>query len=1101
MSFFHNLEVTMIQLSLPYARSLLMNCFKRILFVLFASMFLQTPNLYAQSGQVYKIEPIAAEKVPLNQELSQGRVSDIVEDDRGFVWIGTMDGLNRYDGYKVKVFRHEYYDSCSIDNNQINKLVSSKDGILWVLTKTGINKFNTYTEESQRISLPQDYKFPITINDIAIDHKMNLWIASTAGLFLMEDQTNEIQRIELADYNFNLSKILIDQEDTIWLGGNSNIIIKYYHQNQLLEPFLLPDFPDGNEWFLISDIHQDYEGNIWIADNNPLYGNYQLPNVFVKKKDNKQFLPFSKYSEILKMNHMEAFLSEVRGFESRDKQLWLVTTSQSIACIDFNSNTFIHHPEHLEFYYYREVDKKTLFFDSHGNLWLGTNGQGAFIIPNKKDLFKLVNRELEEDFYLKSIRAFYVDDDYLWVGGYNGMLKMDRRTGKLFPLVTRDVVYCIEKFPDEENALLLGIEGGGLKKLNLANGKLENLTADWVGGVDIKRQYHWIFDIYNDGDSIYWCGAKDGILKRYIKSNTSVLYGNDKESSFNYGNILNFYRAFDGRLFAGSDISGLLIYNEELRDFELFESPSPHLFDFYSFRVNHMNQTLDSTFWISTDKGLIKMDKQEISLITKEEGMLNDFVYAAISDDQDHLWLSTNGGICSYNIKNQHITTFSINDGLQGLEFNTAAYYKSKEGIVYFGGVNGFNYFSPALAEQKLDEYPIAITGIYFNNEEFKPKHNDLSPFHFSVPPSIEYFKIEFASLNYVSAPQNRYKYRIDGIHEDWIDLGHENEIGFHGLEPDTYELEILASDHHGSWGEIPMKIVFKVEARYWETTWFKYGLLVFVFGFVLFVIHSRLRRLKLQKMRIEKIVEERTKELSEVNKKLRKVNETKEKFLTIISHDIKNPLAAAQSVSFDLKENYHEYSDEERNTLLGIMYRSLNHLQELIVNLSSWSRLQHQEINAELEDCDLNSIIQENIELIGASLLKKNLRIESDIQQGISMLADSKMMDTILRNLLSNAIKFSYPNSEIHISACVEGSHIKIAIKDSGVGMSKEIIEGLFSSERSQSLPGTANEKGTGFGLLMIKEFVKLNQGEILVESKEGEGSVFKLVFPAQEQ
>lgn len=1056
---------------------------------------------FAQKEKLYKIEPIAAEKVPLNEKLSQGRVSDIIEDERGFMWIGTLDGLNRYDGYDVKIFRHKFNDSCSLDNNQIHKIVCSKDGFLWVLTKTGLNKFNTYSEKASRLTLPQNYQLNTTINDVEFDKSNNLWIASSEGLFLKKNQTDEIIKVELKGVDFEFSQILIDYKSNIWLAGRSSVVIKFQFSNNIIESYALPDFPNGNKGFQISDIHEDKEHNIWVADNNPNYSDFQIPNVFVKEKGSVQFRPYTDYNEVLKKQKKEAFFSEVRKFESRENQLWLVTTSQSIASIDFATNTFTYYPEHREFFYYREVDKKTLFFDSHENLWLGTNGQGAFILPDKKDLFKLVNTELEDQFYLKSIRAFYEDKESLWIGGYNGLIKMDKATKVFEPLVTRDIIYSIEKYPNDENVLILGTEGGGLKKVNINDNKLEDITCEWTGCDRSTRFYNWIFDIYNDGDSIYWCGAYNGIIAYHLNNTKAVLFESKKGDGFEYGNILNIYRDLKGHLMVGSDIAGLLLFNEELQKFQPYKSKYYPNFDFKSLRINHINQTPDSIYWISTDKGLLMMNRQEIKFVTKEDGLPNDFVYAAVFDGDNRLWISSNGGICSYQLDNGHVSTFSVNDGLQGLEFNTAAHYKAKDGTIYFGGVNGFNYFDPSNVYHENEEFPIVITGVYFNNKEYKPEYSNLSNLSFSIPPTVEYFKLEFASLNYVSAPQNRYKYKINEIHESWIDLGQENEIGFHGLDPGTYHLEILASDHHGSWSKDSMKIEFIVEAMIWETLWFKYGLALFILTLLFSTIFYRIKLLKIQKKKIENIVEERTRELSNVNQRLRKVNATKEKFLTIISHDIKNPLGAAQSVSDDLKENFDEYSEEERNTLLGIMCRSLNHLHDLITNLSSWSKLQHQEIKPRFEYCDLDYIIKENIELVAASLLNKELKIELRNQISSKLYVDCKMVDVILRNLISNAIKFSYPKSVIRISTMEDDSGINISIQDSGVGMSKEILDGLFSSERSQSLPGTANEKGTGFGLLMIKEFVKLNRGEINVESKEGEGSIFKLSFPVQKQ
>jgi len=1056
-------------------------------------------NVFSQNNYQYDVFPIAAEKVGINAKLSQGRISDIVEDERGLIWIGTMDGLNRYDGYKIKVFRHQLNDSTSIDNNRIIKIVKATDGCLWVLTKTGINKFNPYTEVSSLIQFPEKYNYANEIKDIVLDKTDNLWIARSDGLFVLKNKSTNIQRINLDDFFTDAMQLEVDYLNNIWIGCDRDYIIKYNHRLKEVNTYSYPYLQGYTKDYLVFDIHQDQELNIWVAIYNKGLVHPNLPNIYVIRKGSSQLILFDEYLPIISANGHTSLLSNVKKFESRKGQLFISSIANGLIRIDHQDKKITFMPEYADYSWATEIDKTALFFDSNEDLWLGGNGEGVFILPFKEDLFNIVNQYIQKDFKIKSVRSFFEYGDEVYIGGYSGLVKMNKKTKAIEVLDVSSAIYTLESFPGDSNFILLGSEGSGIIKFDPAKNTYESLTQEWTGTNGYDVPWVWMFDFFNDGDSLLWCGANNGILKYNIVDGSVAFFLNDENKGYRFGHIYNIYRDFSGQLFAGGDGDGLFVFDDKKHEFEKYLNPNFPEFDFQSHRFNHITQTADSVYWFSTDKGLIRMDDKNLKVFSAKDGLFNDYVYAVIPDENNKLWMSTNDGVFCYNRSTQKMSSFSVYDRLQGQEFNTGAYYKSNDGTIYFGGVNGFNYFDPDELLENKNDFPIEIIGFFFNNEEQKLSKPAFLSRVYEIPADVDYFKLEFSALSYHANQQFRYKYKIKEINNQWIHLEHENELAFHNLDPGKYSLDILAADEHGNWNTKPFSLTIIVKAHFWETSFFKYGSLIFLILLIIAILSYRNALLKQQKIEIEKTVKRRTQELSVVNEELSKANETKDKFLKIISHDIKNPLSAAQSVSGDLLENIESYSKEERSLLIGILYRSMEHLQTLLENLGSWSRLQNNEIKAVAESCNLTKIVQNNIKLFSASLLKKKIDLNEMIEKDISLEADCKMIDTILRNLISNAIKFSYTESFINISAQRKADFVEIQVEDNGVGMTEEQVNHLFAPGLSKSLPGTENEKGTGFGLLMVNEFVKLNKGSITVISAPERGSRFILTFPAK--
>jgi signal transduction histidine kinase len=367
-----------------------------------------------------------------------------------------------------------------------------------------------------------------------------------------------------------------------------------------------------------------------------------------------------------------------------------------------------------------------------------------------------------------------------------------------------------------------------------------------------------------------------------------------------------------------------------------------------------------------------------------------------------------------------------------------------------------------------------------------------------NIPPDVNYFNIEVAGINYINSQWTKYKYRIKEFGQDWIELGTRHEIGFQSLKPGEYHLEVTASDHGKDWNEDIFKLKIIVQAYFWQTRWFWMIFSLIMIISASLIVRSRFKNIKSQKQRVEALVNIRTKELQTANLELKKANETKDHFFTIISHDLKNPIGAAKSISHELKENFKDYNADDQQEFLNILYKSINSLANLLKDLLTWSRMQQEDIVPHPEEVILLKCVNRTLEVLSQNIQKKELEIKIDISEDLLLWVDKNILSTIIRNLLSNAIKFTPNGGQISISTLHSSQEIIIQFKDNGIGIPDDVLKKLFIPGGVMSHPGTNNEKGTGMGLVLLKEFVDLCNGEIWVESTVGKGSVFFVSLPA---
>jgi len=1051
-------------------------------------------NIHAQA--TYQQIPIAQKKTPLNEALSQGRVTDILEDERGFIWFATMDGLNRYDGYNVKIFRHNINNTKTISSNGIIKLLEDDKGFIWVLTDNGINKFDPYLEIFYHFDSPSLHSNFFSINDMTIDNKQTLWLGTNSGLFVINSDGKKITPHKLGDFKPYIMSLLADSDDNLWIAyEGKGDVIKYHISTNKYSTLELPYSGDTKYHTII--FHEDENKRIWLITR--FINNADLfKTCFIDKKKNK-IQKFIQFKDVIIEEELFGSVLSITSFASKNNELWVATTIAGIVKFDLQNNKLIHYPEtniDVKNDWVVEIGKTKLKFDRNENLWIGTSGNGAYLWPKNRNNFNLVNTTLFKESFIQSYRAFCEDDDYYWFGGYFGLSKMAKKDGQITNVAKQVPVYTINNYPGDGDYLLVGSESGGFIKFNKKDGRLLKRNKEFYNKrseVDdyLIRPYSTLVE----NDSLVWIGGYNNISRLNFDKSEVKHYCRCNNKWNVLGNIYCIYRDFSGRLWVGSDTKGLAFYADSLDNFVPYITQDSSL-GLSNLRINSIAQTSDSSLWAGTSKGLLKFGKHGIHLFTEQDQLPNDFVYGVLVDEEGLLWLSTNNGICCFNPENFIVKSYNVNDGLQDKEFNTAAYFKAKDGRLFFGGVKGFNHFIPSEINDALPKIPIVLTGVKWDGKSVKFSKKELKSSVIKVPAYVDYLRIEFAGLNYINTLGNTYKYKINNDNK-WVSLGKNHNIDFHKMLPGVYKLQILVANNSGKWINEPLELKIIVEAYFWETIWFKILSLFIVIILISYTLYSRFKRIKRQKFIVEEEVKSRTNELSISNKNLELAVQTKDKFFSIISHDLKNPLAAAQSVSHELKHCFNAYDAKDQQDMLNIMDSSIVKLNDLLNNLLSWSLLQRNQIVTDFRLQNLRKGVALSIGLLDHVADAKGISIINKIDKDIQVNTDGNIFNTIIRNILSNAIKYTHNGGEIRVCAKLEISRVLIEIVDNGVGISTETIKTLFVPEEILSTTGTNKETGTGLGLILVKDFVKLLGGEIWVESEEGKGSIFIISIP----
>ncbi|MFC2137094.1 two-component regulator propeller domain-containing protein, partial [Bacteroidota bacterium] len=1084
-------------------------------------------NIFTQNNQ-YLFNQINEEN-----GLSNNSITCIYKDSRGFIWIGTTDGLNRYDGYDFLIFKHDPSDSSSISDNFISAIVEDFVGNLWIGTQGGgLSVYNPYSE-----SFKTHYHDPDNINTISsnfifhhnslhIDKNNILWIGTDNGLCSYNLNEDVFIRHELLLENEDKNKfkdvriIFEDRNEMLWIGTNSGLI-KYSKENGILRTFINnKNDPTSISNNIIIAIEDDYtREKLWIGTEDGL-------NCFNLKNET-----FIKYFERSENNNSISDNSITSIVKDNTDNLWIGTKSGGLNKYDPVSNKFAslkYDPANNSGLSDNYIDY--LYYDNEGLLWVGTVNTGINLLDLKKKKFSLIKNDPTNPNSLSynTIRSIFEDKEgIIWIGTYGGGLNKHynnkfshfyHQPGNIHSL-SHNIVSTINE--DNSGNLWIGTWGGGL---NIMDKQTSRIYRKYV---DIPE---FINDIYIDKNEKIWIGCNGGLYV-YDQSDKSIQRFDSESDDKRKLTAVSINKVIDdrfGNLWIGTwDGLNKIMFKENSYEIDTiihFRMNPSNSYSLSDNRIITLHEDRSGSIWVSTYAGglnkivnnnndLEDINSYKFIYYTDKDGLAGNTIYGILEDDHRCLWLSTNNGLTKFDTKKNTFNNFDIDDGLQGSQFYWRAYMKNNSGIMYFGGTNGLNYFHPDSIEYNKEFPEVFITDLLLFNKPIKvgKRENErqileksiIYTDHITLTRKDYAFTFEFAALNFRSQNNIKYAYQLESFDDNFIYTDAKKRYATYShLRPGDYTFKVKSTNDDGLWNDKFTSIRITVLPAYYETVW-------------AFIIYGIILVLLLYVFRIQIIAKAKYKhdiQLERIEREnIEKYNDMKLKFFTNISHEFKTPLTlilGPLSNLLSLSKLDKKVADQ-----LSLMNIGSKRLLRLVNQLMEFRKVETGNQKLNIAKSDIIPLLKE----IAFTFESKS--VQSKINYSLSLPAnsaliwfDSNIVETIVYNLLSNAFKYTPENgsiklnvsfinekSEIVIPNQAEEEFIQIEVSDTGKGIPKNRIENIF--KRFYQIDAFQKQKrGTGLGLALCKDLVELHHGEISVESEEHKGTIFSIKIPVKE-
>lgn len=1026
------------------------------------------PNLYAQTGRFYSTE----------DGLSSSLVNQIFQDSKGYIWVATEYGLNKFDGLHFTSYRHVPGDTVSLKNNYVRSLYEDSGHNLWIGCIDGLMLYDYETDMFQEIPMFRNgRKVSPHVTQLCELHTGQVWVSTTGqGMFCLNEKKDSAYSLDSvlndANYNFQL-KVFEDSRYNIWVGTEGNGLICYTPSTNATHIYKYP-FLLGNN---VSSIIEDDGGNIFVGvQGNGLMRLDYKNNVFEQ-------VPYSGRSRIsvdclflmddglligtdgqgLKIlrrgkERMEDYIINSAPLDfsdgkihtmlrDKDNNLWLGLFQRGIALIPRQENTF-------EYYGNRSIHYNPIgtgcvmavFQDSRQHLWVGADNEGVFELDDKGRRFQHYQPTKDPFSVGNTIMCIYEDsDNSMWLGSYlRGVGKLDRATGKceyLSQIGNEKVLSIVE---DKAKNLYIATLGAGFYQYNLKTRILRQFESSKDEKGDLKRD-----ELPNDYVNYLFCDTQGFI---WIGHYQGVSCFNPKTGSFldlNGSNIL---------------IKGCIGYV--------------------------FLEDLQGNIWAGTTDGLFcyRKDAKTIEHYTMKNGLPNDVICGICEDEQGQLWISTYLGISKYNPNDRTFVNYYTGDGLQGNEFTHGAFFKNKYGKMYFGGINGVTSFWPHNIKALQKDMKVWITGffVYDNSINKHSLSGGRKIIRTSVQEADEFclsyddntFSVVFSTLNYNNPEQIFYQYKIEELGKKWLTTEPgSNRVTYNNLPPGKYTFSVRASNH-GMMSEI-RTVKIDILPPWYQTGWAYVGYWgIFILLVIGFVNYWRSRSLHRKELMVREHAEQ--------------LNEAKLQFFINISHEIRTPMTL---IINPLEKLMSEKKDKEVYPTYLMIYRNAQRILRLINQLMDIRKLDKGQMYMKFRETDLVSFIDDLMLTFEYMARKKNIHFTFHHEmQCQPVWIDLNNFDKVVMNILSNAFKYTPENGEITVNLTTgedlncKGAlkkYVEITVTDSGIGIDKDNIDRIFERFYQIDNDVTKSNFGTGIGLHLSRSLVLLHHGTISAENR----------------
>lgn len=1052
--------------------------------------------------------------------LSHSQVNCIYKDSRGFMWFGTVSGLNRYDGYNYKLFQHVEKDTTSIIDNYISNIQEDANADLWINTGSGYTIYDSRKERFRRNISAELGKYGINhaVEIIYIDKQKNiLCFARGLGIYQYNNTTKKlslyrqdgrvgnlsrgiitdirenrtsyiflfrtgllecvdkrtgkvIRRDSYIPAHFGVSanrfSAFVDSEGDYWIYSDGSYGVWLYHSKERNWEYIC-NMATKSVYMLSSNvirsIDQDAMGNVWFgADHGGI-------NLIDKQKGRITYLENDATDE-RSISHNSIYCI----YRDNTNIMWVGTYKKGISY--YSESIFKFEVDHMPYLNnQKNLNNDVTIFaeDTKGNLWIGTNGAGVICYNRATGERKLYQHIAGNNGTLTSniiVSLCAARDGKIWIGTYLG--GMDCFDGSRFIHYKND--------PKNRNSL--------------ANNN--------------------VWSIVEDAEGYIWIGTLGSGLQRLNpKTGQFVTFNNSKKELLSSESISSLCLGRDNILYIGTAI-GVTTYNLRTGVFERIRANKRGDQSFSNLNVNQLYEDSRGLLWIATREGLNIFDRKndKITPIHKTDGLADNVITGVIEDNNKNMWITTSSGVSNIivgtNPKTGNYTytyyNYDERDGLQSSEFNIRSVLRSYRGEILMGGIRGYNIFNPEVikynrvlpkvvfTDLQLFNNSVKVDSVYDGNCILKEGLNWTKEIVLNYSQNV--FSIDFSSMNYVLPEKTKYAYMLEGFNSDWLTTNESvHKITYTNLAPGTYTLKVKAANSDGFWNEDAASIKIVIKPPFWRSG------LAYIFYFFLLIgilLRARHQILKSERSRYK------LHQIELEAQRNHEIDDMKLRFFTNISHELRTPLTLIIS---PLENVIKTITNDEQKNKLEMVHRNALRLLNLVNQLIDFRKLDVQGHQINLSCGDI-IIYMKNICSSFAELSeKKNIRLTfySSIDE-LQMEFDEDKIGKIMMNLLSNAFKFTNEGGrvEVHVNLLPASDEdnkerLEIRVADTGIGINDEEKEKIF--ERFYQVKQSDDHKfgGSGIGLHMVKEFVLLHKGTVEVHNNAGKGSIFVVTIP----
>ncbi len=1057
---------------------------------------------------------------PIEKGLSQSVVNCLFQDSRGYIWVGTQNGLNRFDGYNFVIYSYNPDDSSSLSNSWVYSIDEDRDGNLWIGTKGGLNQFLRKEKRFKRIkyttgyaNVVSDYPYDARVarnGSILINTPPVLTIYNPAAN-TFKHYTNDLPYD--GSVKDNRIPLMEAKDGLIWIGSTRGLACFDPHTEKFTNFTHHTGDVSSISDNTITALYEKHDGSIWIGTTSGL-------NRYDKKSHSfRKFYTDTRNPQSLSNNFIRAIVGDPFGF------MWIGTEGGGLCRASFaNEGTLSIETFSGENHGLGHNIVLALTVDKSNNLWIGTLSglSKTDLKPRKFRLYRRDGTPFSTNLLGNVIASIYKDEkDNIWVGNWGqGLNRINRKTGQVDHFSTRlwdkqhinnDFVHVI--FSDLWNNIWIGTRDGISVFDRLKNSFVpfreffkNNSLPDFSG---IR-----IYVIIRSRDNIYWIGTQNGLYRVNLASGLTEIFRVEASGDHRIsGNLIySLIEDRDGQVWIAT-LNGLDVFNPrtgKIKHYQKNETQNSLCDNF----VISLCEDHKGDIWIGTGSYANKFVKQDSAFeyYSQENGLPNNRIFEIQEDQQRNLWFATGGGLCKLDTTTGRFRTYTVEEGLQSMEFNLRACCKSSDGEMFFGGMNGFNSFYPDSIRDNPFIPPIVFTSFYKTTQAGIKEYIDVENNGTVVLNYNDHtFTIEFAALEFTHPEKNRYAYMLEGVSGDWIETGNRRFVPFSNLPPGEYTFRVKGSNNDGVWNESGPSLKIVINPPWWRSTWAWAAYLIILAGGIMIFIRIRERNLVRERDHLEQKVHERTlqieeqntlilhknEELSKLNQALSSLNATRDKFFSIIAHDLRNPFNTILGLSDLLLMNFDKAEPAKIRKSVTDIRDTAKHTFDLLQNLLIWARSQTGAIDFLPVSFDLSDHIHENIAIVRSQAEKKNIEVTYTGPGPMRVTGDIRMIDTVLRNLLTNAIKFTPQQGAVIVSAEETTQYIEVTVRDTGIGIAPEHISRIFLLDNRYSRKGTEKERGSGLGLILCQEFVEKHGGTIRVESEPEKGSSFIFTLP----